>query len=59
MILNIIARINDEVITDLTLAITGNIFPQIAFASIANIITKPIIKLVEFQSSKTRYDPCA
>ena len=44
IIFNTTAKINDEVITALTEVIAGNIFPQIAFASIAKIIAKPMYK---------------
>ena len=52
--LKIIAKTKEDVITALTLAITGSILPQIALASITKIIARPIIRLKLLQSSKTK-----
>ena len=52
--LKIIAKTKEDVITALTLAITGSILPHIAFASITKIIARPITRLKLLQSSKTK-----
>jgi hypothetical protein len=52
--LKIIAKTKEDVMTALTLAITGSILPHIALASITKIIARPIIRLKLLQSSKTK-----